>query len=505
MAKYLVILLAMGWAVPRVFGYPLVILQPNADTPISSPYLKAYPGIEWRVQIVPHGGVPPFEYAIQGPAGMSVTDRGIVSWPEPGAEGSPHAVTAAITDAAGTGVSHAWQVTVTTAGFLFVDANEGSPSADGSYAHPVRNINDYYRSQKSDSTYANHIVYYYSGVYTLDGCQISSAGSSWERVEFPGNKPGAHLAVPGERPVFDWQDRGPMMRLGTGMNYLRGITFRNGANMHLQTGGDNTVISECRFENLNGWFESGANAADIMFLATRSPDGHDAVGIMNNVGVGTGSDYRNACAIKMYSLEKVALGYNEWTGGAAGPTEGFAFKAGVQDYFAFQNRMAGFADHAFGGNMHDETGLITRGEICYSLVLGSHRGGPGVGDNQRGAMVLNQDGMAGATWIHHNTFQGRVYGWHDGPFTLENNVIVNEDYRVNDYGTTGVHIGWGADPVQMVFGEGDKANLVGNTASGIIDPNGLLTAAYSQYASTHGFQNACPGMPACGPSDPNTP
>ena len=91
-----------------------------------------------------------------------------------------------------------------------------------------------------------------------------------------------------------------------------------------------------------------------------------------------------------------------------------------------------------------------------------------------GALRLNQNGESRRIFVYRNTFQGRIQVQNtdaaDGPFTLSNNVIVN-----NDSGTpSGSHVFHSAvsAPSRIILSN----NLVGYPSDNIVDTNGNLTA-----------------------------
>jgi hypothetical protein len=201
------------------------------------------------------------------------------------------------------------------------------------------------------------------------------------------------------------------------------------------------------------------------------------------------TDSDAAVTLKIYSQSKLLIENTVQYNGIKA-TE---IKADVRQYTVRGNTFFNLTGAAIGGNMHGCVGCnggsdsyTTGGEILFNNVRSAAP-----------ALELNQDGQAIRTHIHRNTFNGRVLVERtdsaDGPFYFSNNVIVNNDSGI----PAGSHIShFEVDPSRVVISN----NLVGNTSANIIDANGNLTGAYSQYLGTHGYQlgsgSSVPAAPA---------
>jgi hypothetical protein len=74
----------------------------------------------------------------------------------------------------------------------------------------------------------------------------------------------------------------------------------------------------------------------------------------------------------------------------------------------------------------------------------------------------------------------------NGPFYINNNVIINNStYGIRDANGVNAVQGWGGNTVNEYH---PQDNLVGTDTGNIIDANGNLTAEYSQYFSSRGWQ-----------------
>lgn len=199
------------------------IIAPRAGLSTTNRYYKAYPGLEYRVPVAVLGGAWPFRYELTAaPSGMTIgetygsTDYGIINWTNPVTSGSPHTVTVRVTDQAGTQVTVTYTLTVTTTGFIFIDAVNGSPSSynggtgTGTISNPFQTINDWYHgdgtwdigsSVKYNNDYSGYFVYYKNGTYNLNATFTEDIGV---RVPFVSDyKPKVHLKYPGHEPVIN--------------------------------------------------------------------------------------------------------------------------------------------------------------------------------------------------------------------------------------------------------------------------------------------------------------
>ena len=125
--------------------YPLEILQPAPNLDERNRYYKAYPGINYEVQIAAVGGQYPYRYSVTGPTGMIVdSSSGVISWPNPVERENPYPVSVTVEDYENQERSVSWQIRVTKQGFIFVDATNGKSSGSGAIDDPIRTFEDVY-------------------------------------------------------------------------------------------------------------------------------------------------------------------------------------------------------------------------------------------------------------------------------------------------------------------------------------------------------------------------
>jgi len=454
-------LLSVGAQAAYAANFPLELtnIKPAGTGTMTANHriYRAYPGIVYNIRAAVVGGAYPFTYSLtNAPAGMTINAQtGEINWPNPQANASP---TITVVDSEGTRVTGTWAITVSTAGFKFVDAVNGSASGNGSIGSPWRLM-----SEVEANAADTDIVYFRAGTYNVLNMPRTSVGTPWERVQWHG--PTVWLAYPGQSPVINlgYQaggENGPLIRLGGPNIYVDGFETTNASIMAFQVeDGNNATFRRCRMHDLRLGGD-GTNAAFIMTVTQPTP--------ARNMVIQDTSFYNvapDSVTIKIYGQEKLLI---ENTTHYNAPV-GIELKNDIRQFTVRGNTLYGITNAALGGNMHTST---TNGEF----VFNNSRGGI--------ALDLNQDGMAGQIFAQRNTLVGRVQIRNtdaaDGPFRLSANVIVN-----NDPGTpSGSHVYHlsVSDPSRVTL----TNNLVGNTSDNMVDGNGNLTANYVGYIGTRG-------------------
>jgi hypothetical protein len=465
------IVLPAPWA--WAANFPLELATPRAGMSANHRMARAYPGLEYNVRAAVVGGAYPYTYSLtNAPDGMQINaGTGEIVWLNPQASASP---TLTVVDAEGSRVSTTWTITVTPDRVRFVDAVNGRQSAGngctttcgaGTQASPWRTISDVYRSGA-----AGDVVYFRNGTYRVTDLPRVNAGAVWERVEFSSDeRPAIWLAYPGERPVlnFDFRpgaENGPLVRFAGGNVYVdgfEGINSRYIAFQYESGTGAGPTFRRLRMHTLGPGLE-GSNAAFIM--TTTAPTPTDFMVIQDSEFYGVTGE---AVTLKIYAQRKLLIEDTVHHDS----TIGIELKDDVRQFTVRGSTFFSIARAAIGGNMHQTT---THGEILYNNA----RGGL--------ALDLNQDGMAQRIFVYRNTLVGRVQVRNtdaaDGPFTLSNNVIVNDDAGTPP-GSHVTHSGVSA-PSRIVLTD----NLTGSPADNIVDAAGNLTAQHAASIGRHGHQ-----------------
>lgn len=459
-------------------NYPLELVMPRAagTAPTAgfntiSPghrIFKAYPGLPYNIRTVAFGGAYPYTFALSNaPAGMTIdANSGEINWPSPSGPSATPTVT--VTDAEGARQSSSWTITVTTSGFRFVDRARGTPTGTGTIDRPWQDLLQVYNAGET-----GEFVYFRSGTYTNAGIP-RDGGEVWRRIVFNGSsQPMVWLAYPGETPRFDGGhtsgDIGALIRFqpidGTPV-YLDGLEIFNFLNIGVQVisgTSDYNVFRRLRIHNMVAGINEG-NPAGIMFTDSYEDPTQYAV-----IQDSEFFSLNNGGGLKFYSHEKVLVEDNVFRDS----TDGFDLKTHVPRFEVRGNTFRNIQHRALYGNLHF-LGQRASGEWRFNNI------------NTPAATVavdVNQDGEASVIHVYRNTINGpvrvREVSSEDGPFHFYNNVIVN-----SSAGAAGSHINFVnvAAPSRVVI----RDNLVGNPGDGIIDSNGLLTAAFERYIGTRG-------------------
>ncbi len=505
----IVLLISAATAPVHAAIYPLELVTPRAagtspatgQPAISSNHriFWAYPGIEYNIRAAVLGGAYPFTFSLSNaPAGMTINaSTGEISWPSP-PPGTSVTPTISVTDAESQTRTASWTITVDATRFIFIDAVNGrefnvANPGTGTISNPFRRIRDLMEGNDYDSKrrnlHANKIAYFRTGTYYIDGYLEDPGTVSLGRMavlnEF---KPVAWLAYPGETPTIDGQCFAASPQIGS-------RPCNRSAHISFYGNGDNTFIDGFRIINMAyhafrvegmgnyqafrrnvfsrlGPTEPGVNEGWITTISSRTTAMGSYMTIQDNVM----EDVDAGCFIKLYTTQRTLIEDNimrtalDSTGNNT--SEGIAIKGGPLDRITVRhNTIYNVAQKGIGGNMHD----LNSAEISFNRVYNiTTSTGP--------AVEVNQDGMANNVDIYRNTFLGRVTvrntDTSDGPFTFSTNVIINND--------PGTHIYY--ESVSAPSRISLSNNLAGSSSQGIIDQNLNLTAAYSNYIGSRGYQ-----------------
>lgn len=337
---------AGSWQLPTGHFEPsrfaMEIIAPRAGLSTTNRYYKQYPGIPYRVPVSVFGGAWPFKYELTAaPSGMTIgqyygdTDYGIINWANPVTTGSPHTVSVKVTDQEGTVRTVTFTITVTTSGFLFIDAVNGNDANPGTLASPKKTINGWYIAY-SDTSYQNYFIYYKTGTYpiadandpvgkTLD----DGAGHLTPYTRCYGaRKPYVHLAYPGHTPIFDANGAGFVYDAGSGAAPVMigiggtGVGSGNSRGLLWWDAAPDAVV----FENNIGSTAAGVASTNAsIFMARRGTTSSYQSIIGNTFNGVNGHDLFLAYTTNKTVAENNDI--NNYTGGGLGGTgHGFFFK-----------------------------------------------------------------------------------------------------------------------------------------------------------------------------------
>lgn len=444
----------------------LEIVAPRSGLTTTNRYYKAYPGLEYRVPIAAIGGTFPNTYSLTAaPSGMSInTTTGILSWPNPTTSGSPHSVTVQVNDAASNSTSVTWSITVTTTGFIFIDA-EASAGGTGTLVSPFNSIDDWYIN-KPDATYSGQFIYYRSGTYATASAPIED---SW-RLAMPSNKPTVWLAYPGESPVINVAGSHIAPYPSINNWFMDGLTIRNmdtDFGVRIDSGGNDMVFYGCTFDDMPiGAGGVGTNASGVMIANGGSKSNY--VAFIDNVFsdfVGGGS-----YGILGYYSDKVLVERNTFTNLTDGSSKAIGPKMNNALWFIRDNRvnMGGTGD----GIWIDTYPTTTNIEVSYNLSR----------SNGNSFWLGQETGGYGNVESYRNTYVGNVVvdnlTANTTSFTAD--IIINASSSTDHIDRTGTG------------GTLTKTNILSDIAAGgILDGNGNLQGSYrTTYLGTRGYERA---------------
>ena len=465
-------------AVAGTANIQLQIVQPLPNLDTTNRFYKAYPGLEYNVRMAILGGSYPFNFYLDtAPTGMTIDARGEISWPNPVEAGSPHSITARVVDLDGTAQTVSWTLTVTTAGFLFVDAVNGTTTATGgtgTLANPWKTMKDVYGGDDYDSKWATfhagEFVYWRAGTYILDA-YMENLGAAEPRVPLLDNKAVVWINYPNETPQINFNSGtrdGYLSFQGTPNAYIDGFDLNNNGNTRgktLSPSGSRLTIRKNIFRGLTNCNAAGGNASQLM-LSGNLTHTHNA--IQDNT-------FNTSCtyAVLGYDHPYTVIEDNIITDN----TQAISPKDSIQNWSIRNNTITSVNnDKAIYIQEYSPQGPMENIEVCFNTILL-----PAV--NDVAVRVLSSD-PSGSIFFDRNTIKGQVevqtLTATKGPWEVSKNVIINNSVSVDKITRTGN----GVDESRLIIDD----NLTGVDADNIIDANGDLTAGYSAYLGTHGHE-----------------
>lgn len=445
--------------------FALEILQPHAGLDTRNRFYRAYPGLEYSVPASAIGGVFPYRYSLAAaPEGMTIdAATGVITWPAP-AEGTVE-VTLTVTDAAGTVQEVRWPITVTSEGWLFVDA-AAPDGGTGTREAPFKALLQVYGAKAREGKYSeahkDHFVVVKNGTYLLDGWMPNGRDVQWTY-----RQPVVFLAYPGHRPALDLTGR---------------FLFADTALDNFYLDGFDVTPMTAKF----GFRLTGASS-DVTFWRVRFSDFAESAGSDNQSCImacagGDGKRWavldcefrriHHGYGIIGYTVEKLLVGrslFTEMDGASSLPV---GPKVDCHRWVIRENRFKGnakhniwlyYAQHEGSGNPYGEI------EVAYNLIE--------AGDGPDAyALAIHQSGapVALPSYIYRNTILGRVHLFHYAPeypaMSFRDNVLVGQPRKPDDKNAVVDNIGV-TGPASAIKASG---NLHFETREGILNPDGSL-------------------------------
>lgn len=449
---------------------PLEIIQPRAGATLINRFYRAYPGLPYNVQIAAIGGRYPYTYTLlSGPSGMRVdTVSGELSWTASAAPTNVQ-VSVSVKDAIGAVATVPWSIKVTTVGFRFLDAINGTTQAqgaDGSLSRPWRSIGDWYAT-KGDAAHRNDFLYFRSGVYRTGDAPIEDA----VRLALVSSKPLVWLAYPGDSPVIDTSTSYVAAYGGVNNLYIEGFEFRNFEKrwgLRIDSDADDVTVRRNVFRNLPlGAGGIGTNAAGV-FISDAGVLGKNWV-IAENV---FREVHDAGYGLLGYSTTKTLVTGNTCLDFTMDESKCIGPKLNTQLWFIRDNRI----NIAHGDGIWVWGGAVTHSvEISYNLVQvqSGHTLWVGQGDMDYGAVEIFRNTLIGAPISVDNLTNVR------GPVSFVDDVVVSGDSFVS---LLTPHDRSSSARIQTL------GELKGGLADGLVDANGRLIGVSAHFIGKKGYQ-----------------
>ncbi len=474
-------LFLIGIASSIAANLPFEIFQPQPNLDVKNRFYKAYPGLEYNVRLAVAGGQFPYQFTlVTAPSGMTIDTRGEVSWPNPTESDTPYQVTTSVTDSEGASQSVSWTITVTTTGFLFVDAINGTATdqgGTGTRSNPWKTMKDVYGGDDYDSKWANHhpgaFVYWREGEYILDAFfENNQVHEDGFRVPWSGRKPLVWITYPGETPEINFNSDGRDAYIffydEVENLYLDGFDFNLNGNYRgkgIAVGmNGNITVRKNIFKGLTNC-ANGSNNSHLFFTGGMG----EYTSVQDNIA-------SESCGYWLlgYDAPKTLVENNHITGDMPLP---IGPKYNIQNWTIRGNYIQGQPAAEKGAIWLQNGGYFADIEINFNLIQTS-------GSDDYTVHLLTSN-PGGSVYVNRNTLVGHTgASWFrstQGPYVFSQNVIINNHSSPDKI-------------TRRYFDEDDEGqlvvsdNLVGDVSDNIVDSNGELMPDYAHFIGSRGHQ-----------------
>ncbi len=471
---------------------PLEIFQPQPNLDTKNRFYKAYPGLEYNVRLAVAGGDFPYQFELTDvPQGMTIDARGEISWPSPTASETPYQVAASVTDSEGATKSVSWTITVTTTGFLFVDAGKGKTKKQGgtgTFSDPWKTMKDVYggdvHAAKGDAHHSGSFVYWRQGKYILDAYVEDCTKEEGCRVPWSGRQPIVWIAYPGERPEINFNSGGQSGYIFFYDNvrnlYLDGFDFNlnsndRGKGIAIGSNGNITVRKNI-FRGLTDCTHRGTNNSQLFFVGGE--------GKYSSVQDNTASESSCGYWLLGYGSPKTVVEDNHISTNLSLP---IGPKSDINNWTIRGNVIQTQKKISKGAIWIQDFGTSGNIEINFNLIQMSQ--------SDSVALRLISSNPSGPIYVNRNTFVGHVAAdWlsnEKGPWTFAENVIINNFTSSDKIKRNSVN------EKRLILND----NLSGDFSDNIVNSQGLLTSNYSKFINSRGHQiGSQPSQPSQPPS-----
>ena len=460
---------------PLEIGFPREAGTGSPAIPATHPVFRAYPGVAYTVRPAIYGGAYPYTFSLANqPEGMVVDSAtGLITWPDPQASSGP--ITLTVTDADGTQAQSTWSVSVSTTGFVFVDAAYSGVET-GSISQPFSSI----AAMLNAATTATDIVYFRAGTHTLplrgpqlywvsQGCRLTGKPSAW-------------IGYPGEAVTIDMAQH---YIEGASSIYFSSLSFINIPDWAVRALSNATysVIRDSSFSAATAQYTTGHAASVYSTEGSSAGTGYFAVFQNNTL---TGSSGVGLVSLK--EQNHALIEHNTVSGVTVGTQGSKALIENVQN-----NTLLTIRRNDLRSTLDSVTPLAGNGnrsttEITYNFFKGT------------GTAVWiggTQASPPGKTDLYRNSIQGLLFVNYldgsncaaSGPYSFGNSVLISRgstSYPMEDY----ISFRGGVNLPATCFPRTN--NIIDNTwpVSDVIDADGNLLPAYTEFVGEIGWQLA---------------
>jgi len=472
-------LLPPGHFVPAKMPMHPVFPRPDSETQAFARHRWAHPDFRYEIPIGVQGGAWPFKYEIiAGPSGATIgqyygdPDYGILKWNPAAGDSSTKTFTVRVTDQELNTVDLTWTTTIDAAQFIFVDANAVS-TGTGTITSPLKTFADWYKGDRTDSTYHNKIIVFRAGNYSAYG----EAGTNGNVRLDAGSKTPSLLGFPDETPVIDCSQAQFFTDDGLDDIFIAGIRFENA-----RTDVGNPHFFWCvgawqrglwynnYFFNMQMGLANDDNPAAI--FATHVSTYREHVFIKSNTFDAFTANGSNGAYIDLYTVDYSLIEGNKAIN--SNTSYGLWLKGShAYNTLRANDVSQNISGRAFCIGLGTEAGGIPHHhEVCWNNFV--------VNPNDEVGLVAMSNAYQGqhySTWIYRNTFSGwRTQLRFQGvdPYHTDGNVVIGD-------------------------GQGNWNTAIQNTtipnlvhpgpASDVIDSSGKLIGSYrQQYLGIRGHE-----------------
>jgi len=461
--------------------------------PSTNRIFRAYPGVEYNIRPAVIGGMYPYVYSLSGqPTGMTINAKtGEISWPDPQSDSGT--ITLSVTDAENTTVTATWAITVSTTGFLFVDASYSGETETGSISQPFKTL----ASMRTNTTTSNHtnILYIRDGNYVLVA-DYTDGTSGFQKMSLAVG-PFTWLGYPGETVNISGQDT---VAANFGDIYLDSLNFSDFNFNAIQYHGalDYQTIRRCTFTALTNTNTANYNQGFIYSYGSNGSTRGSYQVIQDNEL----SDFTGGEGIGSLYLSNKMLIENNYIhdGGYAGGT---SFTTGIGPKSAHENMTIrgnrvimpeGTPLDIYNKTNYDYGYPINNMEVCFNLLVSTATRGLAVKTWYSRYTYFYRNTIVGdiqttlITDATTCTFDG-VNGYTASPFYYYDNVIVNPNSSYSGYWNTFDYFSFAYNATSAYKNcITETGNVSSVPASNAVDTSGLLQGPYTIYIGTDGWQ-----------------